>query len=60
MKQKNPLTKEKYNPKDWPEDFAHENGEYYCRCYVCNETFTGYKRRVICKECANKNQKSED
>jgi len=40
------------NPKDWPEDFSHENGNYQCRCVGCGELFTGHKRRVVCKECA--------
>ena len=37
--------------KDWPEDFSHENGMYYCRCVHCKEQFIGYKRRVVCREC---------
>lgn len=37
--------------RDWPEDFGHENGNYTCRCGVCRELFTGYKRRVVCKKC---------
>ena len=37
--------------KDWPEDFNHENGMYYCRCVHCKERFIGYKRRVVCREC---------
>ena len=40
--------------KDWPEDFPHENGMYYCRCVHCKEQFIGYKRRVVCKECSIK------
>lgn len=41
------------NPeKDWPEDFPHENGMYYCRCLQCKELFVGYKRRAICRECS--------
>ena len=39
------------NTKDWTEDFTDENGNYICRCIQCQETFTGHKRRVICKEC---------
>ena len=38
--------------QDWTEDFAHENGCYLCRCYVCDHTFFGHKRRVECKVCA--------
>lgn len=37
--------------KDWPEDWPHENGMYYCRCIHCKEQFLGYKRRVVCREC---------
>lgn len=36
---------------DWPEDSAHENGNYLCRCSFCERTFIGHKRRVICKKC---------
>ena len=36
---------------DWPEDFDHDNGMYYCRCRKCNEQFIGYKRRIVCKSC---------
>lgn len=36
---------------DWPEDFDKENGQYQCKCVVCSVTFTGYKRRVLCKLC---------
>ena len=39
------------NPKDWPEDFPHENGNYTCICYKCQSHFTGNKRRRTCKEC---------
>jgi hypothetical protein len=40
------------NPRDWPEDFSHENGNYFCRCCMCGNQFTGYKRRVVCKQCS--------
>lgn len=46
----NPLTP---SPRDWPEDFAHENGNYLCRCVGCHETFHGHKRRYICHVCAD-------
>lgn len=36
---------------DWVEDFEHENGQYECRCIMCNRSFVGHKRRVICKIC---------
>lgn len=41
------------NPGDWPEDFAHENGCYRCTCAHCGAAFTGYKRRVTCRVCAD-------
>jgi hypothetical protein len=40
------------SPKNWKEDCELENGNYICRCSLCKEYFYGYKRRVICKECA--------
>jgi hypothetical protein len=39
------------SPRDWPEDFGHENGNYSCTCRGCGETFIGHKRRVFCKQC---------
>lgn len=41
------------SPKSWTEDFDHENGKYICNCISCEDMFIGYKRRVICKECAS-------
>ena len=41
----------KVNPKDWNEDFEHENGNYFNKCCHCKCDFIGHKRRVICKEC---------
>jgi hypothetical protein len=38
-------------PRDWPEDRELENGSYTCKCYFCDNWFTGYKRRVLCKVC---------
>ena len=37
---------------DWPEDAAHENGNYMCMCSHCGAQFIGHKRRVTCKTCA--------
>lgn len=37
---------------DWPEDAAHENGNYECRCSKCGVHFIGHKRRTICRLCA--------
>lgn len=39
---------------DWPEDAAHENGNYQCQCCECGKVFIGHKRRVVCKACANR------
>lgn len=39
------------NPKDFPEDAVHENGNYENKCVVCGSHFIGLKRRVLCKEC---------
>lgn len=36
---------------DYPEDAAHENGNYATKCQ-CGAAFIGHKRRVICKVCA--------
>lgn len=41
------------DPGDWPEDSAHENGDYENECAICGATFFGHKRRVICKRHAN-------
>lgn len=41
-------------PKDWPEDFKHENGSYVNQCIFCESPFVGHKRRVCCKQCAEK------
>jgi len=42
------------SPKNWTEDYSHENGNYICHCIKCKEYFFGYKRRCICKECSDK------
>ena len=42
-----------HNTKDWPEDFALENGNYECQCICCVGKFTGLKGRYLCKTCAN-------
>jgi hypothetical protein len=39
---------------DWPEDFAHENGNYRCRCISCGDSFNGHKRRAVCRVCHDK------
>lgn len=38
-------------PRDWTEDASHENGNYNNVCCGCNRTFTGHKRRGVCREC---------
>ena len=40
--------------KDWSEDFHLENGNYSNKCCNCKATFTGHKRRLVCKVCANR------
>ena len=39
------------SPKNWTEDYKHENGNYVCRCSRCKEYFYGHKRRSLCKVC---------
>jgi len=36
-------------PHDWPEDYAHENGQYVNICIVCSVQFVGHKRRHVCR-----------
>lgn len=38
-------------PRDWPADFAHENGDYLNVCIACNQVFSGHKRRIECRLC---------
>lgn len=45
--------------RNYPEDSIYENGEYYCRCLTCNNTFIGYKRRVTCKLCSIESKKDK-
>ena len=37
--------------RNFPEDFHLENGNYWNNCYICQNQFRGYKRRVVCKIC---------
>lgn len=39
-------------PRDWPEDFKFENGNYQNKCMFCENFFYGYKRRICCKLCS--------
>lgn len=45
---------QKPSPKDWPEDFNDENGNYANVCCICDHTFYGHKGRVSCKPCTKK------
>jgi len=50
----NVLITDPNSPRNWTEDYERENGKYTCFCRTCNNTFLGYKRRLICKVCSNK------
>ena len=39
--------------RDWTEDFALDNGNYFSRCVKCKSRFLGHKRRAVCKACAS-------
>lgn len=39
-------------PRDFPEDYRHENGQYFNLCVRCQWHFVGHKRRVLCRECS--------
>ena len=39
------------DPKNWQEDFPHENGNYVNTCIECGSLFIGHKRRNVCKMC---------
>ena len=41
------------SPRDWSEDFKHENGNYQNKCVNCEKWFIGHKRRIVCKVCDN-------
>ena len=45
--------------KNWKEDFVYENGNYMNTCLACDSQFLGYKRRMLCKECAKPNNESK-
>ncbi len=42
------------DPRNWTEDFSHENGRYMNSCLYCLGKFVGHKRRVSCRECFDK------
>lgn len=54
MRNENPMIPESDSPRNWTEDYPHENGNYICFCKTCNNTFIGHKRRILCKECDEK------
>lgn len=39
------------DPRSFPEDAHHENGQYMCYCLSCCRNFYGHKRRIVCKLC---------
>lgn len=41
------------DPRNWVEDYPHDNGQYMNRCLSCRRIFIGYKRRITCKLCAS-------
>jgi len=49
----------KATERDWPEDFKHENGNYWNECCSCHGVFAGHKRRVVCKICSMKTRSIE-
>ncbi|MBT7929779.1 hypothetical protein HN682_07690 [Candidatus Peregrinibacteria bacterium] len=49
-----PITPLEMDPKNWVEDFPHENGNYLNNCVDCGSQFLGHKRRVQCKVCFDK------
>ncbi len=42
------------DPRNWQEDYPHDNGMYSNVCSKCDRVFFGYKRRLVCKECFGK------
>ncbi len=51
-----PVTTVKPTEHDWPEDWIHENGNYMRNCIHCATRFFGHKRRVTCKQCAQRRE----
>ena len=51
MSERLSFREEPITPHDWPEDFEHENGNYWNTCSYCDEVFVGHKGRVCCKVC---------
>jgi len=42
------------SPKNWVEDYKDGHNQYICKCVKCKESFYGYKRRIVCKECESR------
>ena len=42
------------DPRNWTEDYPHENGNYMSTCGRCKRTFFGHKPRVWCRECSHR------
>lgn len=47
------------SPRNWTEDYPHENGNYLNTCGKCKEPFMGHKRRVRCKLCMQNHENIE-
>lgn len=41
------------DPRNWVEDYPHDNGQYMNLCRTCERLFMGYKRRIQCRACAH-------
>ena len=48
------------DPRNWTEDYPHENGQYMNRCMTCRRIFYGHKRRAVCKSCTIRAPKQLD
>ena len=50
----------KYPEGNYPEDYKYENGNYMNKCIKCGNDFMGYKRKIYCKSCINKETKETE
>ncbi len=41
-----------HEERSYPEEAKSENGAYSCVCLTCGRSFTGHKRRPVCRICA--------
>lgn len=41
-----------FEERSFQEDYSLENGNYFNVCSYCRRTFSGHKRRGLCKVCA--------